>query len=547
MLTSFIHVQYCYTYLIDQIPVGLLLYSHIPAALIAILFSGYVLMNAKDISSATLFVTCAAFLVWCLLDLVSWFAFLGSANVMFAWSLLDAFGLLMFFCAYYFLYSFITGHDLPLWQKITGVLLILPTLGWTFFGMNLTYYDANACAAIENDMIVRYPYFVEAVFILAALVLSVSQYRKEIERQLKKKILLVSSGVIMFLTFFFSATLLVNILATGDASLYVYNYEIYGLFGMPVLLIYLGYLIVRYKSFDLKVFGAQALVLALVALVGSEFAFVNSLTNQILVAITLILIGAIGILLVRSVKKEIAQREELAVANKGQENLIHVMNHQIKGYLGTARNIFAELSQGDDYGQMPEASKPLLNKGLDEMTAGVEYVQQILKGASAHSGTLPYDMKPIDLKSLVSDLASKQKEDAEKAGLSFESTIADGDYNMSGDAIMLEEAFKNLITNAILYNNPNGSVNVTLSRIDEKILFSVKDTGRGITKEDEKRLYKPGGMGKDSVKINVKASGYGLALVKPVVEKHQGRVWYETEVGKGTTFFVELPITQTAK
>lgn len=238
-------------------------------------------------------------------------------------------------------------------------------------------------------------------------------------------------------------------------------------------------------------------------------------------------------------------KQALEIANKGQENLIHVMNHQIKGYLATARNIFAELSQSDDYGQMPEQSKPLLAKGFEEMGEGVEYIQAILKGASAHSGTLPYDMKKIDLKALVADLASKQKEIAEKAGLSFESNIADGDYAMTGDPSMLEEAFKNLITNAIKYNNPNGSVVVTLSRADGKILFEVKDTGKGISKDDEKNLFKPGGVGKDSIKYNVESSGFGLAFVKPVVEKHQGKVWYETEVGKGTTFFVELPIGQT--
>ena len=48
-------------------------------------------------------------------------------------------------------------------------------------------------------------------------------------------------------------------------------------------------------------------------------------------------------------------------------------------------------------------------------------------------------------------------------------------------------------------------------------------------------------MGKDSIKYNVEASGYGLAFVKPVIETHKGRIWYDTEVGKGTTFFVELP------
>ena len=152
-------------------------------------------------------------------------------------------------------------------------------------------------------------------------------------------------------------------------------------------------------------------------------------------------------------------------------------------------------------------------------------------------------MNKIDIKQIVSDLTSKQKEVAEKAGLLFESKISDGDYNMQGDATMLEEAFKNLITNAIKYNNPNGSIAVALSRDNNKILFSVKDAGLGISEDDAKRLFKPGGVGKNSIHYNVEASGFGLSFVKPVVEKHQGKVWYTSNTPeKGSTFFIELPV-----
>ena len=235
--------------------------------------------------------------------------------------------------------------------------------------------------------------------------------------------------------------------------------------------------------------------------------------------------------------------KDLEIANKWKESLIHAMNHQIKGYLGVARNVFAELLT-PDYGRMPEQSQPLITHGFEEMGKGVEYVQGILKSLSAQNGMLTYEMKPMDLKVLISDLVSQQKEVAEKAGLSFESTIADGNYTISGDTTRLEEAFKNLITNAILYNNPNGSIAVTLSRTDQKVLFTVKDTGVGISKDDQERLFKPGGMGKDSIKHNANASGYGLAFVEPVIKEHQGKIWYETEVGKGTTFYVELSIIQ---
>jgi signal transduction histidine kinase len=324
----------------------------------------------------------------------------------------------------------------------------------------------------------------------------------------------------------------------------------YGLFGAPIFVAFLAYLIVRYKAFNAHLIEAEALIAGIAVSIISLLFIRDIVHVRIIAGITFALVCFLGFRFTRSVKREIEQSERLSIANKSleaankwKESIIHAMNHQIKGYLATARNIFSELL-GTDYGQIPEQSKPLVTHGFEEMGKGVGYVQGILKSMSAQSGMLSYSMKPVDLKSLFSNLVAEQKDAAEQAGLSFSSTIADDEYTISGDAAMLEEAFKNLITNAILYNNPHGGITVTLSRTGQKILFAVKDTGVGISKDDQERLFKPGGMGKDSIKHNANASGYGLALVEPVVKEHQGKIWYETEVGKGTTFFVELPVTQ---
>ena len=138
---------------------------------------------------------------------------------------------------------------------------------------------------------------------------------------------------------------------------------------------------------------------------------------------------------------------------------------------------------------------------------------------------------------------AEQKEVAEKRELSFESNIENGDYKITGDGVQLKEAFKNLITNAIKYNSPKGSVKVTFKKEYGRILFSVKDTGIGIADDDKAKLFTAGGVGKNSIKHNTDAAGYGLSFVKGVATAHKGTVGYKANVGeKGTTFFVELPI-----
>ena len=370
---------------------------------------------------------------------------------------------------------------------------------------------------------------------------------KNITKEEKKEAIYLFFGIFLFLVSF--------LVIWQFADLYdSFNTEQYGLFGMTLLLAVVSFLIVRFKAFDIKLIGAQALVWALVILIGSEFFFVESLTNQVLVGVTLVISSILGLILVRSVKKEVAQREhiekiagELKIANKGQENLIHIMNHQVKGFFGIARNIFAELLEGDDYGHMPDESKPLLEKGLESTSTGVDYVQEILRGFNAEKGLLSFESKPINIKDIVLKLLSEQKDIAVKKGLKFESNIEDGEYNINGDGSQLREAFKNLITNGIKYNDytyPERGIIVNLSSKDKKITFSVKDTGIGISEEDKPNLFKAGGMGKNSLKFNADSSGFGLSTVKGITEAHGGSVGYKSnEPEKGTTFFIEIPIS----
>lgn len=542
MLSNFIHVQYCYQYLVDQISLGLLLYSHIPVALIALAFSIFVLIKSKNALSILLFGICLTFTLWCVLDLNAWFAFLGPNNTMFVWSMFDLLAVLMFFLGFYFLYVFIKGEDIKLWQKIFGFIALLPTAYVSITGLNIPVYDLNSCAAIENGTFTIYTYCIEALIIVVSIIFVISQYRIAANKINKSRILLVGIGVIIFLGVFFSASFLVSQLAATDLSLYVYNYLIYGLFGMPVFLIYLGYLIVKFKAFDIKLIGSQALVWALVLLVGSQFFYLadSGIAVKILTAITLIISSTLGLILVRSVKKEIQLREKLEEANTGQTNLIHIMNHQIKGYLSIDKNIFAELLT-DDYGKIPESAKDIISKGFESTDRGVNYVTSILRGASAEDGTLIYDMHDIDLKNVISKEVDKCRQIAEKKGLVCNVDIKDGDYKIVGDDAQLGEAIRNIIENSVYYTL-QGSIWISMKDNKNEILITVKDTGVGIKSEDREKLFKTGGVTKDSKKINVNSSGYGLAFVKGVLEKHKGQVWFESAgENKGSTFYIKLP------
>ena len=556
MLTYFVHVQYCYDYLINQIPVSLLLYSHIPTSLFAIIFGTYVLLKSRNLPAFLFFNICLLFTLWAVFDLSAWFSFQGSANTMFVWSLLDFLAVLMFFSTYYFLYTFSTGKDLPVWQKILCVGILLPTAVVAFLGFNIPTYDLNSCTALENNTYTIFTYIAEGLFILMSVAFVILKYRKDTGVHQRRRTILAGTGVLIFLLFFFSASFLVSLFASSDASSYVYNYLIYGLFGMPIFLVYLGYLIVRYHVFNLKVFGAQALVLALILLLASEYTFVNTLVNRILVGVTLILTAFVGVLLIRGVRREIDQREhierlavQLRNANEQLENsnaqqvvLIHFITHQIKGFVSKSRNIFSMALEGD-FGPITDEFRPILKAGFESDTKGAQTIDEILNAANIKSGKVTYTMEPFDLSSLITEIVRYLKPNTDAKNITVV-VKEDPEIMYTGDRMQLQNVFKNLVDNAIKYT-PSGTIKISLKKEADIVRISIADTGGGITPEDMKNLFTEGGHGKESRKVNSDSTGFGLYIVKNIVDAHKGRVWAESKgVGTGSTFIVELPIQQ---
>jgi signal transduction histidine kinase len=304
----------------------------------------------------------------------------------------------------------------------------------------------------------------------------------------------------------------------------------------------LSYLIVRYHAFNIKLIATQVLVAALWFLTLAILFLRNIATVRVVVFITLGLFTILGYLLVRSVEREVALREELEIANEGQANLIHIINHQIKGYLAKARNIFSELLTEPGYGACTNEAKPMLEQGFNSLTEGVTFVTDFLHASNIEKGEYVYNMVPIDFRKIVEESTSHLKGVAGEKGLKLELHVAEGEYNTKGDIAQLNQAVRNLVDNSIKYT-PSGSVDVHLERNNNKILMIIKDTGIGISNELKPRLFTKGGKGKDSLKINVNSTGFGLAFVKSVAEAHQGRVWAESEgEGKGSTFSLELPV-----
>jgi two-component system phosphate regulon sensor histidine kinase PhoR len=131
----------------------------------------------------------------------------------------------------------------------------------------------------------------------------------------------------------------------------------------------------------------------------------------------------------------------------------------------------------------------------------------------------------------------------EAKGLTLDLETPDDLPPLVGDEILLRQAVTNLVDNAIKYTPAPGSVKVGVTTQDSYLVIWVKDTGIGIAPADQRRLFEKFYRIKRRDTISIKGTGLGLAIVKSIIERHNGRVRMESQLGQGSTFYIALPQT----
>jgi signal transduction histidine kinase len=115
---------------------------------------------------------------------------------------------------------------------------------------------------------------------------------------------------------------------------------------------------------------------------------------------------------------------------------------------------------------------------------------------------------------------------------------------VEADQALLYQAVYNLVENAIKYTPNGGDVTVLLHPSPDDLTFAIQDSGIGIPKDDIKKLFGKFFRGTNREALKQRGTGLGLAIVKSIAERHGGKVWVESELGKGSTFFLQIPLAQ---
>ena len=517
-------------------------YSHIIPVVLSLILGTFVFIKAKfNLFSKVFLAFIIVFSLWLIGDAIIWTS--NNYHLIYAiWSSLVYIEVVFYILGFYFATVFVKKSDISISWKIVLFVLTLPALFITITQQSVTGFNYPVCEAFNNNFLDQYKLIIEGIILIIILIYILIPFFKRLPWNQKKDDLMVLGSTFLFLSVFGITEYLASI--TG-----YYEMNLYSLFLLPIFLVAIIYSVFELDIFNFHILGTHYLVVGLIVLMGGQLFFVTSTANRLLTILTIILLVGLSIILFRNLKRESDQRVHIEKLNiqlesllKQRESLVHLVTHKIKGSFTRSKYIFAGLLDGT-FGETNPAIQKVAKMGLESENAGIHTVDLVLDVANMQKGVVKYEMKVIDFKEIIFKTFAEKKIQAEERGLQMESKIHDSKddiYSVLGDVFWLREAINNLIDNAIKYTK-EGKITINLEDGNGKIKFSIKDTGIGITDEDKKSLFTEGGRGKDSVKINVDSTGYGLYSVKLIIEAHKGKVWAESEgPGKGSAFYVEL-------
>ncbi len=387
-------------------------------------------------------------------------------------------------------------------------------------------------------------YILFSVGIIGILIQKLKKTRGKTE---KGQIRYVLVGLTLALVFGFVTNIVLYSLGITEASRY----------GPLATIIFSGFVtiaILKHYLFDIKVIAAEFFTVAFLFIFLASIVLATTPGQRVMNAVFFGTGMVLGVFLIRSVTKEVRLRErsqemtkelqrayrELKKLDEAKSEFIAMASHQLRTPLTIIKGFTSMLLEGT-YGELPKKAEKPIRSTFDSSERLVSIVDDLLDISKVDLGRLEVRPEEVNLSETISGVVKELKPKAEEKGLKLVFNKPQKLGKIRLDKLKIRQVIFNVIDNAIKYTD-EGRVEVEVRDEETKVIITVKDTGEGLTKEEEKRIFESFTRGQAGIDKWVKGVGLGLYLSKKYVEFHNGRVWASSEgKGKGSTFYIELP------
>jgi PAS domain S-box-containing protein len=234
-------------------------------------------------------------------------------------------------------------------------------------------------------------------------------------------------------------------------------------------------------------------------------------------------------------------------AERMKDRFLSVSAHQLRTPLSGMRWSM-EMLLGGDLGKLPREAKDMIDRIHANTVRMIVLVGDLLDVSRINEGNYMEKAVPMDIAPLVKEVVEgiRSEADDHRVMMTFEQESGMLPLIVAAPK-RLYEVIENLLSNAIKYTDADGTVTATLRKSERGVTLSVTDTGIGIPEREQEKIFSKFFRASNAMRKNTEGSGLGLSVARSFVEEIGGRVWFESEEGKGTTFFVEIPSVESVR
>ena len=228
---------------------------------------------------------------------------------------------------------------------------------------------------------------------------------------------------------------------------------------------------------------------------------------------------------------------------KLKSEFVSLAAHQLRTPLSAIKWTMKMLLDGD-LGQITKEQREYIEKTYRTNERLISLINDLLNVTRIEEGRYLYKLVLADIVPIVESTINLYGEEIKrkKLKLKFEKP-KEALPQLKVDTEKISLVIQNLIENAVRYTLEGGEIKVCLKKKENEVEFSVKDTGIGIPKKEQPRVFTKFFRSSSAMKMDTEGTGLGLFITKNIVEAHGGKIWFESEEGKGTTFYFTLPIS----
>jgi signal transduction histidine kinase len=230
---------------------------------------------------------------------------------------------------------------------------------------------------------------------------------------------------------------------------------------------------------------------------------------------------------------------ELEAASRHKSEFLANMSHELRTPLNSIIG-FSQVLRERMFGELNEKQEEYLDDIISSGNHLLSLINDVLDLAKVEAGQVELEVAPFSLRDALERGVVMVRERATKEGVQV-ALAADPEVDVvEGDERRIKQVIFNLLSNAVKFTPAGGTVDVSAARVDGVVRVSVVDTGPGLAPQDHERIFEEFQQAEAGVDLR-EGTGLGLALSKRLVELHGGRIWVDSELGKGSTFVFTLP------